>query len=83
MTRALVTALVVLAACTDPEPTFDYPKDGERTLFHVQSRGTHNSYHIEPPNNDVPEWMYSHDPLDVFVGQKYSAPARESLRPPR
>jgi len=65
MTRTFVAALVVLAACTDSGPTYDYPKDDERTLFHVQSRGTHNSYHLEPPDNDVPEWMYSHDPLDV------------------
>jgi hypothetical protein len=34
----------------------------------VQVLGSHNSYHVAPtaaPWNLVPEWQYSHDPLDV------------------
>jgi hypothetical protein len=34
---------------------------------HLQMRGTHNSYHLRPPNT-VPDWDYAHEPLDVQLG---------------
>ena len=53
----LLSALGYLAACDDvgePGPTL--------RLNHLQVRGTHNSYHLIPPN-DVPDWQYAHRPL--------------------
>jgi hypothetical protein len=37
----------------------------ELRLNQVQVLGTHNSYHVAPNPSPVPEWEYSHDPLDV------------------
>jgi hypothetical protein len=34
-------------------------------LNHIQMKGTHNSYHVQPPNPFADEWRYSHPPLDV------------------
>lgn len=42
-----------------------YPRDGELRLNHLQLKATHNSYHIEPDGNFIPDWMYTRDPLDV------------------
>ena len=44
------------------------PKEPLR-LNHVQMKGTHNSYHIEPLVSPTREYMYSHDPLDVQASQ--------------
>lgn len=67
--RALLAAALVLSACSNPGPGFDYPNDDVRSLFHVQTFGTHNSYHVETAGNDVPEWMYTHPPLDEQLRQ--------------
>jgi hypothetical protein len=37
--------LVVVAACGGAEPRV-YPRDGALTLWHLQVKGTHNSYHV-------------------------------------
>jgi hypothetical protein len=34
-------------------------------LNHIQMKGTHNSYHIEPMVSPTREYMYTHQPLDV------------------
>lgn len=47
-----------------PVPTFDYPLDAVLRLNHLQAKGTHNSYHIQP-DIDIKEWRYTHAPLDV------------------
>ena len=39
------------------------------TVGHLQVKGTHNSYHIEPPDNEVPEWDYTMAPLDEQLGE--------------
>jgi hypothetical protein len=49
-------------------PKFDYPLDDVLRLQHIQTKSTHNSYHIETANNTVQEWMYTHAPLDVQLG---------------
>lgn len=54
----------------DVPPTFDYPLDDVLHLNHIQTKSTHNSYHIETPNNTVEEWMYTHAPLDVQLGKQ-------------
>ena len=45
------------------------PKDPLR-LNHVQMKGTHNSYHIEPLVSPTREYMYTHEPLDVQASQR-------------
>ncbi|MCB9537611.1 MAG: hypothetical protein H6704_15275 [Myxococcales bacterium] len=60
------------AAPDDAAPPLDAARpldawpEGVR-VNHVQMRGTHNSYHLRPPNT-VPDWDYAHEPLDVQLG---------------
>ncbi len=53
-----------------PEPTlkFDYPLDDSLRFNHLQTKSTHNSYHIETKDNTVEDWNYTHAPLDVQLG---------------
>lgn len=46
-------------------PPFDYPLDKTLRINHLQAKATHNSYHIETPGSTVPDWDYTHAPLDV------------------
>ncbi len=67
-----VLVLACLGAC-DGEPINDhlgwsYPLDGTLTFADLQALGTHNSYHVEPEGNEVPEWDYTMSPLDVQLG---------------
>jgi hypothetical protein len=48
-------------------PIYDYPLDSTLRLNHVQMKGTHNSFHLEP-DQSLPEWGYSHAPLDQQLG---------------
>jgi hypothetical protein len=43
--------------------------DSQLTLNHIQVKGTHNSYHIDP-GQGVDEWRYTHKPLDVQFGSQ-------------
>ncbi|MDI3283621.1 Ca2+-dependent phosphoinositide-specific phospholipase C [Polyangium sp. 15x6] len=52
----------------DPPPKFAYPLDDVLRLNHLQTKSTHNSYHIETEENTVGEWRYTHAPLDVQLG---------------
>lgn len=52
----------------EPTPKFDYPLDDVLRLNHIQTKSTHNSFHIETPNNTVVDWHYTHAPLDVQLG---------------
>jgi hypothetical protein len=52
----------------DVPPKFDYPLDDVLRLHHIQTKSTHNSFHIETPNNTVTDWMYTHAPLDAQLG---------------
>ncbi len=69
--RAPAMLLVVVSACTGPPddtgaaPSFDYPLDDVLRFHHVQSLGTHNSYHLRTEGIGRPEWDYAHAPLDV------------------
>ncbi|MCK6551737.1 phosphatidylinositol-specific phospholipase C1-like protein [Myxococcota bacterium] len=58
----LLTAASI-AACSPARPV--PPLDDVLRLNHVQSEGTHNSYHVEPTEIVVDEWRYTHAPLDV------------------
>jgi hypothetical protein len=59
---------VVVAACGSSTSIddfeFTYPMDDELTLSHVQSKGTHNSYHVAPDPFVLADWNYTHAPLD-------------------
>lgn len=39
-------------------------------MHHIQAKSTHNSFHIETENNTVMDWMYTHAPLDVQLGDQ-------------
>lgn len=60
-------------AASQPKPKirdFDYPQDGSLRLNHLQTKGTHNSYHVEKEGNTIPEWRYTHAPLDVQLEEQ-------------
>ena len=38
-------------------------------MNHIQMKGTHNSYHIEPLVSPTRDYMYTHEPLDVQSSQ--------------
>jgi glycerophosphoryl diester phosphodiesterase len=69
--------LVLLAGCsganggttgdTDPPP---YPMDEVLRLNHVQAKGTHNSYHVEPAEARDPSFRYTHESLDVQLSEQ-------------
>jgi hypothetical protein len=77
--RLALAAALVLAGCgsepdgekakpPEPPPKFDYPLDDVLRFHHVQTKSTHNSYHIETDGNTVGDWRYTHAPLDVQLG---------------
>jgi len=41
----------------------EYPLDDLLRLNNIQVKGTHNSYHLYPDENIVPDWYYQHVPL--------------------
>lgn len=55
---------------TTTTPTFEYPKDGELRLHHLQAKGTHNSYHVAPEGDLIPALEYTHSPLDVQLSSQ-------------
>jgi hypothetical protein len=56
------------AAPRPTPPTFG-PLDDTLRVHHLQAKGTHNSYHLRPAL-PVPDWDYSHAPLDVQFAQQ-------------
>ncbi len=46
-----------------------HPLDDTLRLNQLQALGTHNSYHVQPAI-PVPEWAYSHLPLDEQLGMQ-------------
>jgi hypothetical protein len=55
--------IVPIPARTEAAP--EGPLDDVLRVDDLQVKGTHNSYHVEPPDNLVPDWEYTHAPLDV------------------
>lgn len=51
-------------------PSSQYPRDNTLRINQLQVKGTHNSYHVELPDNVIPNWMYTRDPLDVQTGEQ-------------
>ncbi|MFO0572703.1 MAG: Ca2+-dependent phosphoinositide-specific phospholipase C [Polyangia bacterium] len=72
---ASALALCVLGACGEPAADmppapdapvgkpYHYPLDEVLRLSDVQVRGTHNSYHVDTNNGEVPPWAYTHAPI--------------------
>ena len=69
-----MTLLLVLACTSAPEDSGDasdtddapahtvHPLDDVLRLNHIQTKGTHNSYHVQPETS-IPDWDYTHPPL--------------------
>lgn len=74
--RAALALAVALAGCADTSsggrgsPETQHPKDDTLRLNQVQLEATHNSYHVESDSNVVPDWNYTHAPLDVQLGDQ-------------
>jgi hypothetical protein len=62
--KAFVPILAVsLCACGSGEKPL-YPYDDLLRLNHIQTKGTHNSYHIADPEGILPKYDYTHVPLN-------------------
>jgi len=44
---------------------FSYALDDQLAFQHLQAKGSHNSYHIETTGGMVPEWEYTHAPIET------------------
>jgi hypothetical protein len=62
MVRLALLALL-LVACGAPRP--ETPLDDVLRVHHLQAKGTHNSYHVQPTELVLDEWRYTHPTLDV------------------
>ncbi len=66
------TSLLLVTGCPGPDPddddSFEYPRDDTLRFNHLQALGTHNSYHVQTPGVELPEWAYTHLPLDEQLG---------------
>lgn len=70
--RTLATAVLLIAAACgeDRAPPPAPPLDDVLRLHHLQAKGTHNSYHVQPTELVVDEWRYTHLPLDRQLGEQ-------------
>lgn len=72
---ALSASLCVAIGCTgESTPSLDpgppYPMDTELRVTDLQVGGTHNSYHVEPPDPIDDSHRYTHAPLDVQLAEQ-------------
>jgi hypothetical protein len=51
-------------------PSFSYPLDDVLKVNHIQMKATHNSFHVEPPDNVYDGWRYTHAPLDLQLEEQ-------------
>lgn len=66
-TRVLLGLAAACASCSSAADR--YPLDDLLRFNHVQARGTHNSYHLEPAMPFDSSHRYSHLPLDRQLGE--------------
>jgi len=59
--------LGLLVACS---PRAAPPLDDVLRFQHLQAKGTHNSYHIQPTELVLDEWRYTHAPLEVQLEEQ-------------
>lgn len=69
MIRGGLLAALLSLACAGESPD-PYPLDDLLRLNHLQAKGTHNSYHLEPPGNQLVDWAYSHAPLTTQFAEQ-------------
>ncbi len=67
-TALVAGALLLCAACGEDEAP-GYPLDHLLRANHVQVKGTHNSYHLDP-GLEIKPWAYSHLPLERQLGEQ-------------
>ena len=74
---ALVVAMVAMASLTgclglgSDEGKGDMASENDPLrINHIQMKGTHNSYHVEPLISPTREYMYTHQPLDFQASQQ-------------
>ncbi|MSP61702.1 MAG: hypothetical protein EXR72_15480 [Myxococcales bacterium] len=70
MRNLLPIALALLAGCGPSGKPFHYPQDGEMRIQHLQVKATHNSYHLETPGNNIPDWHYTHAALNAQLDRQ-------------
>jgi len=58
----LLVTILPCACSSEQKPV--YPYDDLLRLNHIQTKGTHNSYHIAQPDGGIPKYDYTHVPLD-------------------
>ena len=73
-TIILMMLLTPLSGCLDnSEETSDSSEnkdsEGPLRINHIQMKGTHNSYHVEPLVSPTREYMYTHEELNVQASQ--------------
>ncbi|MDI1434552.1 Ca2+-dependent phosphoinositide-specific phospholipase C [Polyangium sorediatum] len=76
---SLLSLAFSLSACGGTEdqdggaptkPSFTYPLDDVLRLHHVQTKATHNSFHVANPDLSGPEYAVDHAPLDVQLAEQ-------------
>ena len=74
---ALTVTLLVVASLTgcfgagSGDSIFGEGGDNEPLrINHIQMKGTHNSYHVEPLISPTREYMYTHQPLDLQASEQ-------------
>jgi hypothetical protein len=71
MLKPAFILLLALSLCTcgsGEKP--EYPYDDLLRLNHIQTKGTHNSYHIAQPDGGIPKYDYTHAPLDKQLSKQ-------------
>ena len=72
--------LALLVSCSsspdhlEPPPRdpalYAHSQDDTLRINHLQVKATHNSYHIAPSDPTIPDWSYTHSPLDVQLDEE-------------
>jgi len=73
-TIILMMLLTPFSGCLDnsgstSDSSEDQDSEGSLRINHIQMKGTHNSYHVEPLVSPTREYMYTHEELDVQASQ--------------
>ena len=71
VTLLVVTSLTGCFGVGSSNSIFDEEAEKEPLrINHIQMKGTHNSYHVEPLFSPTREYMYTHQPLDLQASQQ-------------
>ena len=80
-TIILMMLLTPFSGCLDnsgstSDSSEDQDSEGSLRINHIQMKGTHNSYHVEPLVSPTREYMYTHEELDVRLPSSGSGSLR-------